>query len=92
VIFIELMLHPSVMCVVGKFHNIICETYHYSSSFVCLFVFDFMKGARRLQQVRSMVGYKNPQTESDEDSWLNIKDEEDPRGRVGVQWPWSRND
>eukprot|EP00978_Attheya_sp_CCMP212_P016192 scaffold42226_cov45-Attheya_sp.AAC.5 len=49
-------------------------------------------GARRLQQVRSMVGYKNPQTESDEDSWLNIKDEEDPRGRVGVQWPWSRND
>jgi hypothetical protein len=61
-------------------------------SCVCLFVFDYMKGARRLQQVRSMVGYKNPQTESDEDSWLNIKDEEDPRGRVGVQWPWSRND
>lgn len=49
-------------------------------------------GERRLQQVRSMVGYKNPQTDSDEDSWLNIKDEEDPRGRVGVQWPWSRND
>ena len=29
---------------------------------------------------------------SDADSWINIDDEEDPRGRVGVQWPWERDD
>ena len=45
------------------------------------------EGERRLVQVRSLVGY----TESnEEDSWLNIQDTEDPRGRVGNQWPWQR--
>jgi hypothetical protein len=29
---------------------------------------------------------------NDEDSWMNIKDEDDKRGRVGVQWPWEKND
>lgn len=28
----------------------------------------------------------------DADSWMNIKDEDDKRGRVGVQWPWEKND
>jgi hypothetical protein len=27
---------------------------------------------------------------NDADSWMNIKDEEDPRGRVGVAWPWDK--
>jgi hypothetical protein len=37
----------------------------------------------------AMVGYKEPHgREFDSDSWLNIVDEEDPRGRVGVHWPW----
>lgn len=27
----------------------------------------------------------------DADSWINIQDEEDPRGRVGVQWPWEND-
>jgi hypothetical protein len=44
-------------------------------------------GERRLAQVQSLVGYTVHQ---DEDSWLNIKDAEDPRGRVGNDWPWQR--
>lgn len=28
----------------------------------------------------------------DDDSWINIKDDEDPRGRVGVQWPWEKDE
>jgi hypothetical protein len=27
----------------------------------------------------------------DADSWINIKDDEDKRGRVGVMWPWERD-
>lgn len=46
------------------------------------------EGARRLEQVRSMVGYVDPSSKDDPDSWLNIHDEEDQRGRVGIQWPW----
>ncbi len=49
------------------------------------------KGERRLKELKSMVGYvdRSEKTQADDaDSWLNIDDEEDPRGRVGVQWPW----
>ena len=43
-----------------------------------------------------MVGYQekqpnhnNTQTVNDtSDSWLNIEDEDDQRGRVGQKWPW----
>lgn len=28
----------------------------------------------------------------DADSWNKIQDTEDPRGRVGVQWPWEHDD
>ena len=48
-----------------------------------------------------MTGYsahrKQSTTESeqadesyDDDSWINTKDEEDKRGRVGTQWPWEK--
>ena len=58
-----------------------------------------LQGERRLRELEAMVGYsadKQPKESSaalspesyDEDSWINIRDEEDPRGRVGVQWPW----
>jgi hypothetical protein len=65
------------------------------------------QGERRLKELRSMVGFvptqrftqQRDETASaagdesyDPDSWINIKDEEDPRGRVGVQWPWERED
>uniref|UniRef100_A0A7S2K2A3 Complex 1 LYR protein domain-containing protein n=1 Tax=Leptocylindrus danicus TaxID=163516 RepID=A0A7S2K2A3_9STRA len=48
-------------------------------------------GDRKLVQLQSMVGYqqKNDVNDSgDNDSWLNIVDEGDQRGRVGMQWPW----
>mmetsp|Transcript_23497 Transcript_23497/g.32956 ORF Transcript_23497/g.32956 Transcript_23497/m.32956 type:complete len:138 (-) Transcript_23497:80-493(-) len=45
-------------------------------------------GERRLKQVQSLVGH-NAATK-DADSWLNIDDKEDPRGRVGVEWPWQK--
>jgi len=38
-----------------------------------------------------MVGYSSRRSHArgDElDSWLKIDDEDDPRGRVGQQWPW----
>eukprot|EP00979_Chaetoceros_neogracilis_P000052 scaffold17_cov259-Chaetoceros_neogracile.AAC.4 len=48
-------------------------------------------GERKLKDLRSMVGYVDPnKTLNDADSWMNIKDEEDPRGRVGVAWPWDK--
>ena len=49
------------------------------------------QGEKKLDQLKSMVGYIDPKdTSSDEDSWLNIKDDEDPRGRVGIEWPWGK--
>lgn len=58
----------------------------------------FAEGERRLRETEAMVGYSsaepsrdtNPQS-FDPDSWINIKDEEDQRGRVGVQWPWEKS-
>lgn len=58
----------------------------------------FSEGERQLRETRAMVGYSpdkqsrdlNPES-FDADSWINIKDEEDPRGRVGVQWPWDKD-
>jgi len=57
-------------------------------------------GKRRLDQLRGVVGYVDSAEASgrgweagregsdDDGSWINIKDEDDPRGRVGVEWPW----
>ena len=28
----------------------------------------------------------------DADSWINIQDDEDKRGRMGVQWPWQKKE
>lgn len=47
-----------------------------------------------------MVGYTPKRKSSsennaemhDSDSWINIKDEEDPRGRVGIKWPWEEEE
>jgi len=46
------------------------------------------EGERKLKQVQSMVGYSV--SVDDEDSWLNTHDPEDPRGRVGTEWPWQK--
>ena len=41
-----------------------------------------------------MVGFVDETTKdismSDTDSWLNKDDKDDPRGRVGENWPWSK--
>ena len=51
------------------------------------------KGERKLQQFCSMVGYHHPSMNlNDDDSWLNIDDKEDERGRVGDLWPWQEKD
>lgn len=52
------------------------------------------EGERRLKEFKSMVGYVDESVKdmsiNDADSWLNIDDKEDPRGRVGENWPWSK--
>ena len=64
----------------------------------------FNDGERRLRQLEATVGYSRKSITSDDDeeastkesyeadSWINIKDEEDKRGRVGVAWPWESDD
>lgn len=58
------------------------------------------EGERRLKEFKSMVGYRDSSSSSsrtsngnendeEEDSWLKIQDEDDPRGRVGTNWPWN---
>lgn len=46
------------------------------------------EGKRRYEELQEFTGSKN---KFDGDSWINTKDEEDPRGRVGVGWPWDRS-
>ena len=38
-----------------------------------------------------MVGYDDAKSQDHPDSWININDEEDPRGRIGIEWPWERS-
>mmetsp|Transcript_16160 Transcript_16160/g.23012 ORF Transcript_16160/g.23012 Transcript_16160/m.23012 type:complete len:171 (+) Transcript_16160:107-619(+) len=49
------------------------------------------EGEKKLKQLKSMVGYVEKTVLADSDSWLNIKDTEDPRGRVGLNWPWENS-
>jgi hypothetical protein len=65
------------------------------------------EGERKMKEISTMVGYiavhrsDHPQTTNnisktgssfDDDSWINIKDDEDKRGRMGVQWPWQKKE
>lgn len=45
------------------------------------------EGKRRFEELQDFTGNNK---KYDGDSWLNTKDEEDPRGRVGTGWPWDR--
>lgn len=64
----------------------------------CMFLFFWVKsflhrkGDRRLNELQNMVGYTHSTTKADADSWLNIDDKDDPRGRVGLEWPWDKSD
>ena len=44
------------------------------------------EGQRKYAELQDFTGAKD----ASEDSWINTKDEQDPRGRVGAGWPWSR--
>lgn len=44
-------------------------------------------GKRRFKELQEFTGSNN---KYEGDSWLNTKDDEDPRGRVGTGWPWER--
>lgn len=59
------------------------------------------EGERKMKEISTMVGYNIPVHRSDQqmnnesisfddDSWINIQDDEDKRGRMGVQWPWQK--
>ena len=59
------------------------------------------EGERRYQELQHMVPTNKSTTGSssssslqylEEDSWLNINDPEDRRGRVGQGWPWETKD
>ena len=57
----------------------------------------YVEGERRLRELETTVGFNPPRQHPskelsyDADSWINIQDEDDPRGRVGVQWPWDQD-
>lgn len=58
-----------------------------------------VEGERKLHELERTIGYyssreQSPPTEEhsyDPDSWINIQDEADIRGRVGMQWPWEQD-
>lgn len=66
------------------------------------------EGERKMKEISTMVGYNIPLHRSDQqtnnesategsssfddDSWINIQDDEDKRGRMGVQWPWQKKE
>jgi Arc/MetJ family transcription regulator len=49
------------------------------------------EGHRNYAELQDLSGAnKNNPSSQEDDSWINTKDEQDPRGRVGEGWPWSR--
>lgn len=46
-------------------------------------------GQRQMEQLKAIVGNASGGSGSG-DSWINTKDEKDPRGRVGQGWPWEQ--
>ena len=44
-------------------------------------------GQRRFEELQEFTGQSNKYSG---DSWINIQDPDDPRGRVGTGWPWAK--
>ncbi len=42
------------------------------------------RNLKKLEELGPIKAYSS-------DSWINIQDEEDKRGRVGEGWPWDKN-
>ena len=45
------------------------------------------EGQRRFEELQEFTGQSNKFTG---ESWINIQDPDDPRGRVGTGWPWAK--
>mmetsp|Transcript_17404 Transcript_17404/g.40009 ORF Transcript_17404/g.40009 Transcript_17404/m.40009 type:complete len:209 (-) Transcript_17404:2030-2656(-) len=45
------------------------------------------EGQRQFEELREFTGQSNKYTG---ESWINIQDPDDPRGRVGTGWPWAK--
>lgn len=45
------------------------------------------EGQRQFQELQEFTGRSNKYKG---ESWINIQDPEDPRGRVGTGWPWAK--
>jgi len=45
------------------------------------------EGQRRYEELKELTGESNKYEST---SWINTQDEDDPRGRVGTNWPWER--
>lgn len=45
----------------------------------------------KLISKQSLNNKGNIEDNIDSNSWLGMDDPEDPRGRVGVKWPWDKN-
>ena len=48
------------------------------------------EGQRRLEELQDFTGQNHSKYDQDIQSWINIDDKEDPRGRVGQGWPWQK--
>ena len=48
---------------------------------------EIKEGQRRYEELQEFTGQSN---KYEGPSWINTKDTEDPRGRVGTGWPWSK--
>lgn len=44
-------------------------------------------GQRRFEELQEFTGQSNKYSG---ESWINIQDPDDPRGRVGTGWPWAK--
>ena len=44
-------------------------------------------GQRRFEELQEFTGQSNKYSG---ESWINTKDPDDPRGRVGTGWPWAK--
>jgi hypothetical protein len=48
---------------------------------------EIKEGQRRYEELKEFTGQSNKYEGT---SWINTKDTDDPRGRVGTGWPWSK--
>jgi hypothetical protein len=48
---------------------------------------EIKEGQRRYEELKEFTGQSNKYEGA---SWINTKDTDDPRGRVGTGWPWSK--